>query len=157
MFLKKYGDMVIGAVFVAVALGLYVMASQLPPNLLGGVGPDFMPKIVAVGLGILGVLQIVAGLGNLKKEFEKEAEEDRPEYLRVSATIFAFGIYVFTIELVGFLPCSILYLFAQMMILAPKEKRNILLFAVISVVFSTVVYFLFRSGLSVMLPTGTMW
>lgn len=42
------------------------------------------------------------------------------------------------------------------MILAPKEKRNFLLLAVIAVVFNIVVYFIFRNALNVMLPKGIL-
>ncbi len=59
-------------------------------------------------------------------------------------------------EKVGFLISSIVYLFAQMVILAPKEKRNFLLLAVIAVVFNIVVYFIFRNALNVMLPKGIL-
>lgn len=51
------------------------------------------------------------------------------------------------------------YLFAQITILAPKEKRGIkgiILFAVIAVVVCVAVYFIFRFGLNVMLPAGIL-
>lgn len=157
MFLKKYGDLAVGIFFTAMAVIMFVVACQFPPNLLGGVGPDFMPKIVAVGLGILGVLQCISGGRTMRKDFSGEAEEeDKPEYWRVLATVAAFGVFVFTLEKVGFLIMSIIYLFVQMLILAPKEKRNYVLFAVISVVFNIVVYYIFRNGLNVILPAGIL-
>ena len=78
---------------------------------------------------------------------------------RVLATIAAFTVYVFVIEPAGFLLSSIVYLFAQITILAPKEKRGIkgiILFAVIAVVVCVAVYFIFRFGLNVMLPAGIL-
>ena len=75
------------------------------------------------------------------------------------ATIAAFTVYVFVIEPAGFLLSSIVYLFAQITILAPKEKRGIkgiILFAVIAVVVCVAVYFIFRFGLNVMLPAGIL-
>ena len=51
---------------------------------------------------------------------------------------------------------SVVYLIVQMTVLAPKEKRNYLLFAVISVAVSVVVYYLFRNGLNVLLPAGLL-
>ena len=157
MYLKKYGDLATGIVFLVIAVVFYVLAGQLPPSLLGGVGSDFVPKILAVGTGILSVLQIISGVKTMKKDFSGEAaDEDRPEYIRVLATVAAFGIYVTVMEKVGFLISSIVYLFAQMVILAPKEKRNFLLLAVIAVVFNIVVYFIFRNALNVMLPKGIL-
>ena len=157
MYLKKYGDLATGIVFLVIAVVFYVLAGQLPPSLLGGVGSDFVPKILAVGTGILSVLQIISGVKTMKKDFSGEAaDEDRPEYITVLATVAAFGIYVTVMEKVGFLISSIVYLFAQMVILAPKEKRNFLLLAVIAVVFNIVVYFIFRNALNVMLPKGIL-
>lgn len=159
MALKKWREALLGAIFVALAIVLYVGASKLPPNLLGGVGPDFMPKVVAIGTGILGVLQLVSGIrqaGTAAEAREEDEGEDRPEYWRVALTVLAFGIYVFSMSKVGFIVCSAIYLFAQILILSPKEKRNILQFAIISVVFTVAVYFIFRNGLNVMLPRGIL-
>lgn len=157
MSFKRVRDLVLGIFFLVLSIAIYVAAAHLPPSLLGGIGSDFMPRIIAVITGILSVLQILNGINELKKpEEESDAEEDKPEYIRVVLTIAAFTIYVFVLSSVGFLPSTIVYLFAQMIILAPKEKRNYLLFGVIAVVFSTVVYFLFRNALNVMLPTGIM-
>lgn len=158
MYLKKYGDLATGIVFLAIAVVFYVLAGQLPPSLLGGVGSDFMPKILAVGTGILSVLQMISGVKTMRKDFSGEAaeEEDRPEYVRVLATVVSFGLYVTVMEKVGFLISSVVYLFAQMVILAPKEKRNYVLLAVIAVVFNIVVYFIFRNALNVMLPKGIL-
>lgn len=158
MFLKKYGDLTVGAVFVALAIITCVMSTQLPPNLLGGMGPEFMPKIVSGFMGVLGIIQCITGINSMRKynpaQEKKEESEFEPEYMRVLATIVAFGVYVIAIKIIGFLVCSVIYLFAQMCILAPKEKRNYLVFAVIALLFNVVVYFIFRNGLNVMLPTG---
>lgn len=64
-----------------------------------------------------------------------------------------------TISSVGFVISSIVYLFVQILILTPKEKRipkGIALYAVLSVVFCAVVYVIFRFGLNVMLPAGIL-
>ena len=158
MFLKKYGNLTVGAVFVALAIITYIMSTQLPPNLLGGMGPEFMPQVLSGFMGVLGIIQCITGIKTMREydpEQEKEEESEfKPEYMRVLATIIAFGVYVFAIKIVGFLVCSVIYLFVQMCILAPKEKRNYVLFAVIALLVNVVVYFIFRNGLNVMLPTG---
>lgn len=161
MALKKWSEALLGAIFIALAIVLFVGASKLPPNLLGGVGPDFMPKVIAIGTGILGALQLIKGIryagttgaGDTQADAN---EEDKPEYWRVALTVLAFGVYVFSMSTVGFLICSAIYLFLQILILAPKEKRNILQFAIISIVFTVAVYFIFRNGLNVMLPRGIL-
>lgn len=160
MFFKKYGDLAAGIFFLVLSVALFAAANALPPSLMGGLGSDFMPKILAIVTCILSFFQIRAGFRTMRAyKPEQEAEEDKPEYLRVLATIAAFTVYVFVLGTVGFLISSSVYLFLQIVILAPKDKRtpkSILLYAVLSVVFCAVVYFIFRTGLSVMLPAGIL-
>ena len=161
MVLKRWKEALIGCIFIILSIVMYVEAGKLPPNLLGGMGPDFMPKVVSSGMGILGILQLITGIrrsaaGEKSGEPEDKNEEDQPEYLRVLLTVLAFGIYVFTMQSVGFLLTSVIYFFIQMMILSPKEKRRPVLYAIISLVFTVAVYFIFRNGLNVMLPRGIL-
>ena len=153
MFLKKFGDLASGLLFLVLSVVVFAGASNLPPNLLGGVGSDFMPKVLAVITCILSFFQIRTGIRTMRAydpAKEQEGGEDKPEYLRVLATIAAFSAYVFLLVPLGL----VIYLFAQIAILAPKGKRNFLLFAVIAVAVSGAVYFIFRYGLNVMLPAG---
>lgn len=157
MVFKKFGDLITGVFFLVLAVVMFVMASQLPPSLMGGLGSDFMPKVLSVGTAILALFQIRSGIVKMRSYTAQDApEEYPPEYARVLATIASFIAYVCLMKPVGFLLTSAVYLFVQMLILAPKEKRNYLLFAVISVVFSVVVYFVFRNALNVMLPAGIL-
>ena len=169
MFLKKFGDLAAGVFFLILSIALFLAASALPRSLMGGLGSDFMPKVLAIitfirvhneFFCILSFFQIRAGFRTMRSFQPNEgAEEEKPEYLRVLATIAAFTVYVFVIEPAGFLLSSIVYLFAQITILAPKEKRGIkgiILFAVIAVVVCVAVYFIFRFGLNVMLPAGIL-
>lgn len=160
MFFKKYGDLAAGIFFLVLSVVLFAAANALPPSLMGGLGSDFMPKILAIVTCILSFFQIRAGFRTMRAyQPEQEAEEDKPEYLRVLATIAAFTVYVFVLSSVGFVISSIVYLFVQILILTPKEKRipkGIALYAVLSVVFCAVVYVIFRFGLNVMLPAGIL-
>ena len=160
MFFKKYGDLAAGIFFLVLSVALFAAANALPPSLMGGLGSDFMPKILAIVTCILSFFQIRAGFRTMRAyKPEQEAEEDKPEYLRVLATIAAFTVYVFVLSSVGFVISSIVYLFVQILILTPKEKRTpkgIALYAVLSAVFCAVVYVIFRFGLNVMLPAGIL-
>ena len=72
---------------------------------MGGLGSDFMPKILAIITCILSFFQIRAGFRTMRSFQPNEgAEEERPEYLRVLATIAAFTVYVFVIEPAGLPP-----------------------------------------------------
>lgn len=158
MLLKKYGDLAVGIAFLVLAVVMFGMAGTLPPSLMGGLGSDFMPKVLSVAMAVLAVIQIITGLKKMKMEYTIDPidQEFKPEYWRVLVTIAAFTVYVVVLSGVGFMISSAVYLMVQMTVLAPKEKRNYALFAVISVVVSVVVYYLFRNGLNVMLPAGLL-
>ena len=158
-YFKKYGDLAAGLLFLLLSVVIFAGASSLPPNLLGGVGSDFLPKILAIATCLLSLLEIRAGFRTMRTydaAKEPESKEEKPEYLRVLATIASFALYAFLLVPVGFLVSSVVYLFVQITILAPTGKRNLLLFAIIAVVTSVAVYFIFRYGLNVMLPAGIL-
>lgn len=153
MCLKKYGDFILGLFFVVLSAALFLGAVRIPSTGMEGVGSDFMPKILAVTMGGLSLIQLCIGFKNIKKDYKLD-EKNQPEYKRVIATIVSFGVYVFALKPIGFIITSVIYLFIQIMILAPEEKRNIPLFGIISIFFTIVVYGIFRFGLNVTLPDG---
>ena len=69
MFLKKYGDLAVGIAFLVLAVAMFVMAGALPPSLMGGLGSDFMPKVLAMAMAVLAVIQIITGLRKMKMEY----------------------------------------------------------------------------------------
>lgn len=158
MHIKKYGDLVTGVFFLALSILIFIMASRLPPSLMGGLASDFMPKVMAVITVILSLFEIKNGIGKIKAfdPTAQEVEEDKPEYWRVLVTIIGFTLYVLLMPSIGFIITTIVYFIIQMIVLAPKEKRNYLLFVVISIVFSIAIYYVFRNALNVMLPVGIL-
>ena len=66
-------------------------------------------------------------------------------------------VYVFVMKPVGFILSTLVFLFCQMMVLSPDDergKKQAILLAVIDVVFTLVVFFLFRYGFKIVLPAG---
>ena len=73
------------------------------------------------------------------------------------AVVLTFVIiiaYVLIMPTLGFILSTMIYLFLQMIVLAPPEKRNYVLFAIVSVVFTAFVFVAFRVGLQQLLPRG---
>ena len=64
------------------------------------------------------------------------------------------GAYMLTLEPLGFLLSSFLFLFLSMLYL---ERRNPLLLAVISAVSLGIIYLIFRTAFSVVLPQGWLF
>ena len=66
-------------------------------------------------------------------------------------------IYVNVLKPVGFLISTFVYLTLQMIVLAPNDKRTkkeIIKYVIINLIFTVVVYVLFRYGFKIILPAG---
>ena len=98
-------------------------------------------------------------LGTAHPEIPRHSEAaekklGRMDILSITLTFAVMLLYAVTLPYLGFILATILYLFLQFIILAPKEKRNLPLFAVIAIGFTALVFVAFRVGLSQMLPRG---
>ena len=65
-------------------------------------------------------------------------------------------VYIFCFNRLGFVISSILYTTAMMMYMTKKEDRKPIIFIVVSVVLTLVVYFCFRRFLYIYLPNGIL-
>ncbi|WP_277408829.1 tripartite tricarboxylate transporter TctB family protein [Lacrimispora xylanisolvens] len=84
-------------------------------------------------------------------------EKEELDYKRMLTSFMLILVYVYLLQPVGFIVTTILYLPLQMYVLAPDEKKtkkDIIQLAVISVIFTFVVFFLFRYGFKIILPAG---
>ncbi|MGC6177356.1 tripartite tricarboxylate transporter TctB family protein [Lacrimispora sp. 38-1] len=159
MFIKKYGDMIVGGFFMILSAGMMIMAKMLPKSSIMEIGPDFMPMCIGIVTFVLAAALAVFNVKNLKMrtaEAEKMEKEDL-DYKRMLISFILILVYVYLLQPVGFIVTTILYLPFQMYVLAPDEKKtkkDIIQLAVTSVVFTFIVFFLFRYGFKIILPAG---
>lgn len=166
----KYDDVFSGFFLLIVSVVMYIATFSFEALTTTLIGPAFMPQIIAIAIGIFSILIIVNGF---MKTRTIEKEETLPEpvveghddklisgqkdsYRPVILTLLLMLAYVVLIPVIGFLITTILYIFLQMMILSDKTTRKIWLFALVSIVSSVVIYYVFRNVFYVMLPTGIM-
>jgi len=159
MFIKKYGDIIVGGFFMVLSAGMMVMAKMLPKSTIMDIGPDFMPMCIGLVTFLLAAALAFLNIKNLKMrtaEAEKMEKEDL-DYKRMLTSFILILVYVYLLQPVGFIVTTILYLPFQMYVLAPDEKKtkkDIIQLAVTSVIFTFVVFFLFRYGFKIILPAG---
>lgn len=159
MFFKKYGDIVVGVFFMVLGAVLYLAAAALPKSAVMDIGPDFMPKVVAILVFVLALVLTIQSLVGLK---DKKIDPDsipKCDYRRVITSIILVLIYVFTMQPVGFIVTTLVYLPLQMLVLSPNDQRgpkNIAVLVVIDVIFTLAVYSLFRYAFMIMLPRGIL-
>lgn len=174
---SKYEDVFSGFFLLIVSVIMFVATFSFQALTTTFVGPAFMPQIISVAIAIFSLVIIGSGIKKAKNaKFETEEgglveaaeekgtgeevhagdllKEKESGYKAVLITLAAMAIYIFLIPIIGFLITTIVYLFVQMLILCHKTKRRMVLFAVISVVSSVLIYYLFRNVFYVMLPTG---
>lgn len=148
---KKVKEILISVVFMLVGIFIYLQAMNIKPLMKNELGSGYFPKVVAGTMIVLSILNIFL---NLRKTHIEDESNTKSDLFGGLSTIALIGIYSFLYQKVGFLIGTSIYLFLQILILAPKEKRNIMLFAIISVVFSVFVYYLFTRIINMPLPKG---
>lgn len=159
--LKKYDGIISGGVLFAIALFILLASLNITTGADLSVGSDFMPKVISSLLLICSVILIFQGISKSKiyKENieEKEDNEKRElDYVGVILSLLSLFAYMLIFISLGFFISTILYLFVQIIIFTPKDKRKLLKTAIISVVISLVIYVVFVHGFRLMLPAGIL-
>lgn len=156
MFLRKYGNLLAGMLFLAFTI---VYALQIPGiriTRMALINSAFYPKIVAVFLLLLSCLQIVVSVVVLRRAQPSAAAPDKKDIRCVILTLMLALAYTLALEPVGFLISSVVYIFVQTIVMCPRNEMRPAKFAFIAVVASFVIYYAFRNGLSLMLPAGPL-
>lgn len=159
MFFKKYGDIVVGVFFMVLGAVLYLAAAALPKSAVMDIGPDFMPKVTAILVFVLALILTIQSVVGLKNKVIDPDSIPKCDYKRVITSIILMLIYVFAMRPVGFIVTTLVFLPLQMLVLSPDDQRgvkNIAVLAVIDVIFTFAVYFLFRYAFMIMLPRGIL-
>ena len=139
---------VIAFALAALAAVLVWDARQLPSTSMYGMGPEAMPIVVAVGLGLLAIGNLIDALrGNLPP---RESADPR-------AVLLILGGLALLIAIIGFgggfiLATSALFVTTS----AAFGRRAILADSAIALVMSTLIYLAFDRLLTLSLPTGPL-
>lgn len=125
----------------------------------------FVPYLWGGALLVLSLWIIVRGLRKRKKylaeggKIEKTSIKDALiEKREVVASFIALTLYVALMGPVGFVITTIVYVFAQILILTPREKwkKSYVPAAITAVVTGILLFYIFRYLLNVLLPVGIL-
>ena len=160
---KKYRDVFCGSVLILLGIGLYIASFGIKSVALNLIKADFFPRLDAALLVILGFVLTATGLKK-SKHYQHTEEKECPFWkndgtVSMLETLGLIALYIFALKPVGFIIATVVYLVAQMYVLAPKEKRirrNMVLFVIISLITSVVIYFIFTKVFYLMLPAGIL-
>ena len=153
-----------GSLAMFAAAYLYLSTNIKPFQGLGATPLDarFIPRLWGGLLLILSLMLILRGFRGRKAEMGRNVSAafslktffaDNRE---VILTFTAIAVYTALLGTVGFLVMSALYVFFQVLILSDPGKRNYKAAAIIAVVSSVAIDFLFVVLLAVLLPKGIL-
>lgn len=160
MRFKKYNDLILGAVMLAFALIYFVMTLQIPRK--GQmIDATFVPFILCFLLAGVGIFQTIRGIGAAKSydssTYVAVKAEDRVDVQTVVKTVSLITVYVMLLNVGGFIIMSALYLFFQFIVLTPDRlKKNYVMYGIIAVLSSVIIFAIFRYGFELMLPAGIL-
>jgi putative tricarboxylic transport membrane protein len=151
----KRKELLIGALMLGAGLFYLLLTINLPRK--GFIDASTVPYVLAAGLCLLGVLQLLFARKATAPAVAPDEPTSAPDYPTVFKTLALIALYVALLERVGFPIMTVLYLYAQFVVLTPQEqKANHLLYAAIAVVSSALIFITFRQGFDLMLPTGLL-
>ena len=150
----KKMEVVIGAAMLATGLIYLFLTANLPRKAF--IDAAFVPYLLAAGMCILGVLQLLAAWGQAPRE-DAAAAEAGPDYLTVGKTLGLIVGYIAVLQWLGFPIATVAYLYLQFLVLTPHDHRvshgRYLLIALCASVF---IYVVFRHGFDLLLPAGLL-
>jgi putative tricarboxylic transport membrane protein len=154
--ISKYKELLLGVIMIVLAFFYLYETSLIEIRIRTAFNSKYIPAMLGVLVLCIGVAQCGLAYGSLHGGgwAEEKRLVDFRTVLLLCGTIIA---YVFALEPVGFLISTPIMMFCQMMLLCPTtRKKRPVLFAVVSVISSIFIYYLFRNVLELMLPEGIL-
>ena len=150
---KKAADFWISILIIAISIIFFITADAMPDS-NRGIGPGDYPKVICTVLFVLGVIQLILVLIKSKGFPLIDFKSINGRYiLRAFIMLLMTVLYYKLMKGVGFLITTPIYLFASFMLFGYKKKIKA---AIIAILFSVVVYFLFTKVFLVILPRGIL-
>ena len=149
----KVPDIAGGAVGVAIGAYVIIQSAKMPPDHIMKIGPAFFPSILAIGLIVFSVYLAVAGALTKKEGGFERIDFRRFGIWRAVISLGISAVYAVALKPLGFIPASILFIAALMVLLGAKKP---LVIVFVSIGATAGVYLVFSILLVISLPVGVM-
>lgn len=150
----KKREFVLGISMLIMGLGYLLITSQLPRKQT--IDATFVPYALGSILCVLGLFQMRAA-AKLVANRAAVKKVGSADYVTVGKTVGLIVVYVALMDAVGFPIMTALYLYAQFLVLTPASRKpRYVLYGMVAVVSSAVIYVTFRYALDLMLPVGLL-
>ncbi|SMP66174.1 tripartite tricarboxylate transporter TctB family protein [Anoxynatronum buryatiense] len=148
---NKTKNIGISILFIVLGAVLYHQSLGIKTLMSNDVGSAFFPKFVAISTMLIALVKL--GLTIIDKNVETR-KKSNADMAGGWMTIVLLGLYVVTFSRLGFIVSTAIYLFLQILVLKPKEKKNYHMMGAIAVVMPVVIYTLFVHIINMPLPRG---
>ena len=143
---KLRSDQVSGLMLVALAIYVWWMNRAYPLGTLSEPGPGYVPLLLAVFMGVMGLLVVVGG-GKSMPLVQIEWTEAK----RAIALLVACGVAAYALERLGYrITMGALMIF----FLGVMERRKPMMVAAVGIGFPLITYYVFATLLRVPLPVS---
>ncbi|TDL74599.1 tripartite tricarboxylate transporter TctB family protein [Rhodococcus qingshengii] len=144
-------DYIASVLFLAVGVLFIIGSRQLESSSYGSaVGPDIFPLILGGALILLSIRLFYETFITMNQQETKEKLQYKPFLIIFAATL----VYVLTLETIGYVISTFLFLFVCFQTM---ERSKVILSLIISACFSGLVYFLYVEVLKGTLPGWPIW
>ena len=142
------------------SVGLFVAATGIPTSRFERLGAGAFPQIVFGAIALVAMVAIVDALKKIPASaygrFGAQTAAWACRRYLVFISLAALTLYLLAIPLLGFSIASLVFLFGLQVILMPRSPKSLLIAAVVAVVFSFGLNWLFAEVFTVFLPRGTL-
>jgi len=165
---------VVSAAMLLTGLVYLLLASRVPGA--GGVDASFFPAMIATGMILLGAIHLFqswcqprvqppapSSSDVVEQARARSDDEDAlvaqgpPNYRCVVLSLLLITLFVLLLQAIGFVFAAAAYLVLQFALLSPSGRPiPWCRLALLALVVSTVIFFLFRYGFSLLLPAGLL-
>jgi len=144
-------DLLTGLGLMALSVGVYVLTQDMT-KVPAGIGPGDYPRVIAVGLFVLGALLAIQSVGT--SQAKPRSPYPPGAAVRVTALVVTVLVYIRLMPHLGFLLSTPLFLAAAMLLFG--VRRTVLILAS-SVGVTLAVYGIFYSLFQILLPKFSLF
>lgn len=151
-------DVLSAIALILISVWVFFASGSLEARTQLDIGPDFMPRLLAVLMFLLSLVQLT---GALRRRLPPRGSriprsgdfvERNADYLSLAAILG----YVLLFQPLGFIVATALFLFVQITIMAPRAERRYLRFALLAITVALLSFWFFERGFYVFLPEGIL-
>lgn len=152
---NKQSDIICSVIFLIFGGAMLYFSLGIKKMIETDVGSGYVPAFIAICILVTAAAKLILTVLNKKPSAYQKVKFDN-DLIGGVGTIALMAFYVLAMEPVGFLLSSMVYLFAQILLMSNKTNRKPILFAIISIALPLAVDILFVFVIKMPLPKGIL-